>query len=177
MKTIKVVVSLVLVSLMVGATVPAAAAPAERVEFSRTECVYLDPNEPPPSIKFNKKMTVVHYRDFSYVGVLRDDGIETGSNSGVVDVDLNLRRGTGSIRGTLAIRDQVMGDFDGRFSGNYESFAWTGRASAKGVGQDSGKLLKMSLEAISPTECPVHEEFGPARDGAIWTVSIINPHS
>lgn len=65
-----------------------------------------------------------------------------------------------------------MGDFDGRFSGHYKDFVWQGRGSATGVGDDTGKLLKVRLRGIDPgTTCGADSG---AIDAAHWDIVIVD---
>jgi len=121
--------------------------------------------------------TILRYRNFGYVGILTDNEHPTGTNRGVVDIDLNRETGAGTIRGTLEVRDKAMGDFDGRFDGEYERGLWRGRGWATGVGGHAGKLLKMDIEGLDPSTCPEHPDLGTAIDGARWEVVIVDSKS
>ncbi len=148
--------------LVVAATaLPAQAAPPDQAEFARTECVIA--TGPPRVVETTGQ--AVHIRDFPYLGFLTDgSGTPTGTNSGFVDIDLNLAEGTGSIRGTLTVRDAVMGDFDGRFSAHYKDFAWEGRGAARGVNGHAGKLFKMRVVGLVPGDT-----CGPPIPGIGWS--------
>jgi len=139
----------------------------DKTEYTRTECVY--PTGPPDQ-RESGNPPVLHIRNFPYLGILTHDSGPVGSNSGLVDIDLNLKSGSGSIRGTLTINDPVMGSFEGRFSGQYHDGVWQGRGSAKGIGVDAGKLLKVRLQGLDPGDC----EPG-AVDAAHWDIVIIDP--
>ena len=182
----KTIVMVFVVVMVIGLVVsPATAAPgvAERgngvdgTEYTRTECVYPTGM---PGQRESGNPPVWHVRNFPYLGILTDgSGLVVGSNSGVVDIDLNLRTGSGSIRGTLAISDR-MGAFEGRFSGHYQDGVWQGRGSAIGTGGDTGKLFKVVLQGLDPTECPVLQSPGgplAAIDAASWDIVVIDPHA
>jgi hypothetical protein len=142
-------IALSVLMLVATAATPAQAAPPDTEEFARTECVIA--TGPPRVVETTGQ--ALHIRDFPYLGLLTDgDGTPTGTNSGFVDIDLNLKEGTGSIRGSLTVRDAFMGDFDGKFSAHYQDFAWQGRGVAKGVGDDAGKLLTMWVDGLVPSD-------------------------
>lgn len=144
----------------------------DQAHYSRTECVYLSGR---PEERHSEGGTVLHYRNFPYLGIFSDGSGQIGTNRGMVDIDLNQETGSGSISGTLSIRDTVMGDFDGRFSGDYTNGLWQGTGSAIGVDAALGRRLEMDLQAFDPTGCPAHADHGRAVDGAFWTVVIAGP--
>ena len=144
--------------------------PAKRVEYQRAECV-----TPTGGAAVNEVVDgVLTIRDLPYLGVLTDEaGNQTGTNTGLVDLDLDRTSGKGWIRGTLTIRDTIMGDFDGTFRARYRDFAWEGRGEAQGVDEDEGKRLKMDVASFVPDEAAC----GPAPqagwiDGAVWDVEV-----
>ncbi len=141
---------------------------ADGAEYSLTECVYPDGPSTEPAIRGN----LVRYRDLAYVGILSSNGATTGVNRGVVDIDLNQDTGVGTIKGTMAVRDDVLGEFEGRFQGNYQRGVWQGKGWATGVGRSAGKLLKVDLTAFDPSRCPTHGDYGAAMDAAEWSVVI-----
>lgn len=166
------------VVLMAMTAAPGAALPgngAETAEYTRTECVY--PTGAPDQW-LSGNPPVWHVRDFPYLGILNDGGSFSGTNTGTVDIDLNTKSGSGSIRGTLNIDDFEMGTFEGSFSGHYRDGVWQGRGAANGTGEDTGQLLKMQLQGLDPDDCPPLEtpvgQLG-AVDAAQWDVVIINP--
>jgi hypothetical protein len=150
-------------------TIPTTTTVPVRVEYSLVECVYASGQ---PEVTHSEGGDVVHYRNYAYLGILTDDNGETGVNQGVVDIDLNRKTGTGSISGTLSIRDDVMGDFDGSFTGEYSGGLWQGQGSARGIETSIGQSLEMDLQAFPPGECVVHEQMGAAVDAAYWSVAI-----
>jgi len=164
-------------ALTMAAAVPVSAAPPNASTFARTECVIATG---PPSVvnQTGHDDQILHIRGFPYLGFLTDgDGDRTGVNSGLVSIDLNTNEGTGSIRGTLQIRDAVMGDFDGSFSAHYRDFVWQGRGAATGIGDSAGKLLKMRVGGLDPVatcgDSPV-----PGldwSDAGTWSVTITEP--
>jgi hypothetical protein len=162
------VIGLLAVVLMVTATTMPAAATPQGDAFTRTECVIA--TGPPVVTQTGRDGHVLHIRDFPYLGSLSDGTGQPGTNSGLVDIDLNLATGTGSIRGTLTVRDEEMGDFDGRFSGHYKDGVWVGRGAAIGVNDDVGKLLKMELVGLDPVDACGPEDYW--QDAAAWEVVI-----
>jgi len=171
----RLLLALIVMALVVGVlAAPAGADPAEKTEYTRTECVYA--TGAPDVREVGKDGKILHIRSFPYIGFLSDDGRPIGVNSGFAAIDLNRENGSGSIRGNLTIRDEAMGDFDGRFSGHYQDFAWEGRGSAIGVDGDSGKLFKARLEGLDPeAACEPLGGVQPASDAALWHVVIIDP--
>ena len=161
---------LLVVVLLATTAAPGVAQPdngAERTKYTRTECVY--PTGAPVQ-RFSGNPPVWHVRDFPYLGILTDGyGDFMGTNSGIVDIDLNWKSGSGSIRGTLTIDDEEMGAFEGRFSGHYQGGVWQGRGSAYGTGE----LLTMQVQGLDPeTTCGVG-----AIDAAQWDIVIISPRN
>jgi hypothetical protein len=132
--------------------------------FSRTECVY-------PAGADSAYGDPIEF-DGGYVGTLTDDSESTGVNRGLYG--LGQEGGTRTIRGTLAIRDETMGDFDGRFQGRFETSRWEGQGWASGVGDHTGKLLTMGIEAFDSATCPRHPDYGLAIDGTVWNVVIVD---
>jgi hypothetical protein len=154
-----------------AATLPTAAAAPDGAAFVRTECIIA--TGPPLVTQTGSDDHVLHIRDFPYLGFLSEGPGQTGTNSGLVDIDLNLATGSGSIRGTLTVRDEVMGDFDGRFSGHYKDGAWVGRGAATGVNDDVGKLLKMELVGLDPEDvCGDSPSPMGWADAARWEIVI-----
>ncbi|MDH3470985.1 MAG: hypothetical protein OEM94_06680 [Acidimicrobiia bacterium] len=167
----RILLVLVVIALVMGVmAAPVGAGAVDKTEYSRTECVFA--TGPPGAVEMTGKDDMIwHIRDFPYVGFLTDDGEPAGINSGLAAIDLNTKSGSGSIRGTLTVRDEVMGDFDGFFSGHYKDGEWQGRGSAGGVDDDAGKLLKVRLEGLD-----VEATCGAgASDAARWEVEIIDP--
>ena len=157
---------LVVVALVMGVFgASAIAGPVAKTQYARTECVFVA-GAPDVNREVGKDDKIWHVRDLPYFGALSGGGV----NTGLVAIDLNQETGSGSIRGTLTVRDEIIGDFDGRFSGHYKDFVWQGRGSATGVGEDAGKLLKVRLQGLDPgTTC------GPgAIDAAYWEVVIFD---
>lgn len=143
---------------------------ANRADYQRTECV-IATGPPAPSDPIEGVFVV---RDLPYLGVLFDEsGAQVGTNEGVVSLEQNAD-GSGWIRGTLEIRDAVMGEFDGSFAAIYENFEWAGRGEADGVGDHEGKRLTMDVRSFHPDVATC----GPAPsaqgwiDGAQWDVSV-----
>jgi hypothetical protein len=164
--------------LVLATAVPALAAPPPTTEYTRTECVLATG---PPAVleRTGNGDRVLHIRDFPYLGLLTDaSGNLTGSNSGVVDIevndiDVNPVRGTGSIRGTLAIRDAFIGDFDGTFSAPYKGGVWEGRGVATGIGDDAGKHLTLAVRGLDPVGVCGDPPPGLSwADAAAWTVLV-----
>jgi hypothetical protein len=157
---------LVVVALVMGVLgAPAAADPVAKTEFTRTECVFVA-GAPDVNRFTGEDGKIWHVRDLPYFGALSGGGV----NTGLVAIDLNQQTGSGSIRGTLTVRDEIMGDFDGRFSGHYKDFVWQGRGSATGVGDDAGRLLKVRLQGLDPgATCGAD-----AIDAAHWDIVIFD---
>ncbi|MBT8166087.1 MAG: hypothetical protein HKO63_03100 [Acidimicrobiia bacterium] len=174
MKGNRLIIVLSVVAMTAAVALPAGAAPPTTSQFTLTECVLATG---PPAVfeRTGNDAQVLHIRGFPYLGFLTDEGGNlTGTNSGLVSIDENLKNGTGSIRGTLQIRDAVLGDFDGSFSAHYRDFVWQGRGAATGVGESAGKLLKMQVTGLDPAavcgDPPVPEIDWS--DAAAWSVTI-----
>ena len=133
--------------------------------FSRTECVY-------PASADSAYGDPLEF-DGGYVGTLTDGDEPTGVNRGLYALD--QEGGTRTIRGTLAIQDEVMGEFEGRFLGRFDASLWQGQGWATGVGDDAGKLLTMGVAGFDSATCPRHPDYGIAFDGAVWDVVIVGP--
>lgn len=168
----RVLVALVVAVGLVMVTVPAGAAEAEKAEYTRLECVYA--MGAPEVSEVGKDGMILHFRGFPYLGILADNGYQHGTNEGMVAIDLNLKEGTGSIRGTLSVRDEEMGNFDGAFSGHYKDYVWEGRGAAVGIDGSAGKLLKVRLQGLDPKDCPPLLGTYPAIDAAHWEVLVID---
>ena len=172
MKGNRLIIVLSVVAMTAAVALPAGAAPPTTSQFTLTECVIATG---PPAVFEQTGGQVLHIRGFPYLGFLADEsGNPTGTNSGLVSIDENLNEGTGSIRGTLQIRDAVLGDFDGRFSAHYRDFVWQGRGAATGVGESAGKLLKMRVTGLDPAATCGDPPFPGIdwSDAAAWSVTI-----
>lgn len=171
MKKNRLIILLSVVAMTAAVALPASAARPAASRFALTECVIATG---PPAVfeRTGDGGQILHIRGFPYLGYLTDeDGNPAGTNSGLVDIDENLKEGTGSIRGTLQIRDAIFGDFDGSFSAHYQDFVWQGRGAATGVGESAGKLLKMDVAGLNPAAA-----CGPGidwSDAAAWNVTIV----
>jgi hypothetical protein len=137
--------------------------------YSRTECVY---SAGPPGAGSTTEGNLIRYRNLPYVGILTDDGDELGINRGAVDIDLNRETGTGTIRGSLAIRDRMLGYFDGHFEGEYRGGMWEAQGSASGRDRNLNQILTVDAVAFDPSECPAHPDYGVAIDAAVWSIFI-----
>lgn len=90
--------------------------------------------------------------------IVTTDYRATGTNTIVLNYDLNLKSGNGGLYGWFHLQpDQVNGFWEGRFSGHFTNFVTSVHATGHGTGKLAGlkemvKLKATSLPADNP--CP-----------------------
>ena len=101
--------------------------------------------------------------------------LTNGTNTVVVNVDLNLKNGSGDIHGTFSLQpDGVNGAWVGDFSGHVTDSVFFGHAVGQGTGELAGMKDMVSLQG---TEVPANQPCpGPALGADIVTGRILNPH-
>jgi hypothetical protein len=110
--------------------------------------------------------------------VIASDVTQTGTNTVVVNVDLNLVNGHGAAYGTFSLDpDAFTGTWEGSFSGHISRFVFTGQAVGHGTGDLSGQKVMVDLQDIEPATLPENPcAPGPVlRAGSVSGV-VLNPH-
>lgn len=79
--------------------------------------------------------------------VLASDERITGTNTVVLNYNLNLSKGSGTIFGRYHLQpDQVNGAWDGHFSGHFENFVNHVQAHGRGTGELAGLHEKVAIQ-------------------------------
>ncbi len=98
-----------------------------------------------------------------------------GSNTVVVNVDLNMVNGEGAGWGTFSLQpDQVKGTWEGSYSVSFTAGVYAGQGEAQGRGALSGMKLRASSQQIAiPPNQPCSP--GPALDADSISGIILDP--
>jgi hypothetical protein len=130
-----------------------AAARAQTTTFSGMEITC---DEAPPSQEWMSG-NVLHIRSqIVTTRILTDDERVTGTNTIVLNFNLNLKNGSGSIYGTFRLQpDEVNGAWQGRFSGHFTNFVTTVHAVGHGTGDIAGLQEMITLHGADlPADNP-----------------------
>lgn len=151
-----------------------AAARATRTQFEAIEATC-------DIVPGNVKITgnVLHIRgQINTNRVVATDATQTGTNTVVLNVDLNLDNGSGAAYGTFSLdSDAFTGTWEGSFSGQITDFVFTGQAVGQGTGDLSGQKVMVDLQDIDPATLSDNPcAPGPALGASSVTGVVLNPH-
>lgn len=166
---------LVLVLLVAALlAVAPAAAKAKRTQFEAFEATC---NIVPGDAEITGN--VLHIREqINTNRVIATDATQTGTNTVLVNVDLNLVNGDGAAYGTFSLDpDAFTGTWEGSFSGHISGFVITGQALGHGTGVLAGQKVMVDLQDIDPATLPEN----PCAPGSVLGASsvsgvVLNPH-
>jgi hypothetical protein len=108
--------------------------------------------------------------------ILTTDDRVTGTNTIVLDFNLNLKNGTGGLYGSFHLQpDEVNGTWQGRFSGHFTNFVTTVHATGHGTGELAGLQEMVRLQG---TELPANNSCpaGTPTAATLVTGRILDPH-
>jgi len=103
--------------------------------------------------------------------------LANGVNTLVTNYDLNLLNGSGGLHGSFRWQPEgVNGAWEGRWSGQFNNYAWSGQAIGHGTGTLAGMTVTVWLHGIDvPAEHPCLP--GDAIFADEFRGRILNPHS
>ena len=169
-RTLLLLLTLVLLVGLVLVT-PVAARP-EIIEFTAVEAVCsVIPGEQWVS------GNVLHLRNqVENARTVSAEPLANGANTLVTNYDLNLLNGSGGLYGTFRWQpDAVNGAWEGRWSGQFKDFVWSGQAVGQGTGVLAGMMVKVWLQGTDvPADHPCLP--GSAYFADLETGRILNPH-
>jgi hypothetical protein len=109
--------------------------------------------------------------------IVTTDDRTTGTNTIVLNLDLNLKNGSGGLYGTFHLQpDQVNGLWEGRFSGHFTNFVTSVHATGHGTGELAGL---QEMVALQGTELPADNPCptGAPTAATLVTGRILDPHA
>ncbi len=108
--------------------------------------------------------------------VISADATQTGTNSVVVNVDLDLVSGSGGAHGTFSLNpDAFSGTWEGSWSGPFTDFVFSGQAVGHGTGELAGKKVMVKLRDIDPSGLSENPCPGPAINASMVTGVVLDP--
>jgi hypothetical protein len=118
-------------------------------QFSGTEITCV---EGPPEKQWVEN-NILHIRNqVVTTRVLTTDQRTTGTNTIMLNFNLDLSKGSGTLFGTYHLQpDQVNGAWNGHFSGHFENFVNFVHAAGRGTGELAGLHEKVTIQG---TELP-----------------------
>jgi hypothetical protein len=120
---------------------------------------------------------VLHIRnEIVTTRILTTDDRVTGTNTIVLNFNLNLKNGTGGLYGTFHLQpDDVNGTWEGRFSGQFTNFVTSVHATGHGTGELVGLQEMVTLHG---TELPGSNPCAAGAPSAATLVTgrILDPH-
>ena len=138
-----------IVFLLSGATVLSERAIRTPVEVVGANCA----STPPAKVWF--KGNVAHFRGVGALhAVLSDDPLVTGNDLWIMDTDLNTKKGSGSLHGTITLYpESVDGTWEGIVGGHWHNFLMYAHILAQGTGDLTGQTLNLDIVAgLDPSD-------------------------
>lgn len=139
---------LALIAMMLVVT--PVAAQSTRIEFTARE--FTCSEGPPGKIWFSEDGTILHIREQTRTGEnISDEPLATGTNSIVMNMDLDLLTGEGHAYGTFSLDvSGVEGTWDGHWTLHIYPDGFWGTSNGHGTGDLDGMKLKSELTPWDP---------------------------